>query len=107
MRWLNTDTREGQGGLQGQPMVSEGQHICKGQQSTAGGIRPGLEDKPPCVVKEQDRACHISSPWLCLGSLQYHSRFVQSLLISSQHCSFQTACVACYEDSKGCQLLRV
>lgn len=54
---------------------------CKGQQSPASGIRPGMEDAPSCVLKEQDRASHISSPWLCLGSLQYHSRFVQTLLI--------------------------
>lgn len=77
--WLNTDTSVGQGGLQGQPVVGEGQHIWKGQQRTASGIRPGMEDTPSCVLKEQDRASHISSP--CLGNLQYHSRFVQSLLI--------------------------
>lgn len=79
--WLNTNTRQGQGGLQGQPVVSEGQHICKGQQSPASGFSPGMEDAPSCVLKEQDRASHISSPWLCLGSLHYHSRFVQTLLI--------------------------
>lgn len=79
--WLNTNTRQGQGGLQGQPVVSEGQHICKGQQSPASGFSPGMEDAPSCVLKEQDRASHISSPWLCLGSLHYHSRFVQTLMI--------------------------
>lgn len=81
--WLNTAAREGQGCLQGQPVVSEGQHICWGQWNIASCISWGLgrEDARWFVMKEQDRAALISSTWLGLGSLQYHSMFVQGLPI--------------------------
>lgn len=79
--WLNTAAREGIGCLQGPSVASGGLHISWGQRSVACCSSRGLvlQDARWRVVKEQERAAYASSTGLGLGSLQYHSRFVQAL----------------------------
>lgn len=57
------------------------------------------------VVYYEDRAAHISSTQLGLGSLQYRSRFVRACQYLHTALQFPD-CLACCQESKSCQLQR-